>query len=432
MSSSANQAIPLSSDWAATATQSSVHAGPSLIQSLITVLSAPATPNQLCSLEISAVSASYIYSQFVAHIPFKLNIIPTEEQLFNIAGKNPDSVPAATAAATATASSINLFGKRSLSTPHSPSAQRRAQRSAQRSAQHSAQSQKPLEQAAHNLIDASVDPLEFVSALLTLFNLLSLVDHLKINGRHWPSPSPESLDDTSEYLPPLPSSPTFSLSIFPKTSILEIDCVPPENVLDLPSLAPTLRLLKFSRCGIFDLSAIIGDVTYPILTHFKAASCAIDELSNLNPPPPLHPPFKALAALVSLNLSGNNLLLHTTALAGLSSLCLLERLDLSFNAIMSMDSAHTLLGNVKVLILTGNRLTTAKGLDRLYSLEYLALDNNNINTTQDVVGVTRLPCLADILLQHNPFSRSAPAYRVSILNLFREQVSTEGSTHTHR
>ena len=251
------------------------------------------------------------------------------------------------------------------------------------------------------------DPLEFVSALLTLHALLSEVQHLKINGRHWPSPSLESLDDTSStYAPPL-QDPLVDLTIFSGVTILEIDCVPPERVTNLPKLSAELRLLKFSRCGIFDLSAIFGGSSsssspiYPKLTHFKAASCSIDELSGLSPSPSssLPPPISLLTGLQSLNLSGNNLLKYETALAGLASLVQLVRVDLSFNAISSMDNAFTLLGNVKMLILTGNRLSSAKGIDRLYSLEYLALDNNCIEAIQDVAGVARLPCLADIQLQ---------------------------------
>jgi ribosomal protein L30E len=32
-----------------------------------------------------------------------------------------------------------------------------------------------------------------------------------------------------------------------------------------------------------------------------------------------------------------------------------------------------MLGNIKVLLLTGNRLTSGKGLEKLYAVEYLAI-----------------------------------------------------------
>jgi hypothetical protein len=48
---------------------------------------------------------------------------------------------------------------------------------------------------------------------------------------------------------------------------------------------------------------------------------------------------------------------------------------------------------------------------------------------QDVAGVARLPCLSELALKSNPFSRDAGAggsHRVPVLNLFREQRAAAG------
>lgn len=57
----------------------------------------------------------------------------------------------------------------------------------------------------------------------------------------------------------------------------------------------------------------------------------------------------------------------------MSSLVNLEKVDLSYNFLSTMEGANGMLGNIKVLLLTGNRLTSGKGLEKLYAVEYLAI-----------------------------------------------------------
>jgi hypothetical protein len=381
--------VLLPAAWSSHPPAGSALSGAPLVARLISLLSRPA-PDGLVSLELSAVSAAYVADQMTCHIPYKLGVDPSGERLFEIGGRNrglsqaareqqdtPDASSNGPAAAASSPhppssppapSSLNFFGSRSKSIP-SPLSTKPNKANKQPSP-----SRLPAAAAANGLIDEGVDPFEFVSALLTLHALFSKVDHLRVNGRHWPAPPPPPDDGAKEYAPPA-SEPRVDLSLFSNVSVLEVDCVPPERVANLPSLAPRLRLLKFSRCGIFDAPALFGSTPFPALTHFKASSCALDELSGLASSPP---PLALLSNLQSLNLSDNNLLSHETALAGLSSLSSLSRLDLSFNALSSMAGCNALLGNVKMLFLTGNRLTSAEGVDRLYSLELLALDNNAI------------------------------------------------------
>lgn len=61
------------------------------------------------------------------------------------------------------------------------------------------------------------------------------------------------------------------------------------------------------------------------------------------------------------------------------------------------------LGNVTELCLTGNEISSTRGLDRIFSLERLALDENNINQLTHIVGLANLPFLTNLDLKGNPF-----------------------------
>ena len=93
-----------------------------------------------------------------------------------------------------------------------------------------------------------------------------------------------------------------------------------------------------------------------------------------------------------------------------------------------MKNCYLLLGNIKTLLLSGNLITQGVGLDRLWSLEKLSLDSNRIDALEDIVGVSKLPCLMDFDVKENPLCLNLPTYRVSILNLFRERRSGEAES----
>ena len=60
------------------------------------------------------------------------------------------------------------------------------------------------------------------------------------------------------------------------------------------------------------------------------------------------------------------------------------------------------LGNVTELILTGNEITSTRGLDRLFSLERLSLDENKIQTLSNIAGIAKIPFLMNFDLKGNP------------------------------
>ena len=61
------------------------------------------------------------------------------------------------------------------------------------------------------------------------------------------------------------------------------------------------------------------------------------------------------------------------------------------------------IGNVTELLLTGNEISTTRGLDRIFSLERLSLDENKIQQLTHISGLAELPFLVNFDLKGNPF-----------------------------
>ena len=60
------------------------------------------------------------------------------------------------------------------------------------------------------------------------------------------------------------------------------------------------------------------------------------------------------------------------------------------------------IGNVTELILTGNDISSTRGLDRLFSLEHLSLDANNVHNLASIAGIAKLPFLMKFDLKGKP------------------------------
>ena len=225
--------------------------GNELVKNLISNLDSQNKRGKLVSVELSAASVSYLSGQFTCHIPYKIGLDPSPERLIEIGGLNESGghsngndadVNAAAAAsprggsAAASASvGLNLFGRRSKLVGPGESAS----------------------VAANGLIEGEVDPFEFVSALLTLHNLLGNIQHLRLTGNHWPVRSPANDEgDTSTSLEsaassakvlPVHQDPIVDMSLFPNVTILEVEAVPPEAIINIHKVYRKLRLLKLER-----------------------------------------------------------------------------------------------------------------------------------------------------------------------------------------
>ncbi len=100
-----------------------------------------------------------------------------------------------------------------------------------------------------------------------------------------------------------------------------------------------------------------------------------------------------------------------------------------------MNRAHTMLGNIQELNLSGNRLSNVAGIERLYSLERLDLTHNAISILADVSGLAKLPELMVLDLKGNPIEKDGlkMSYRLKLLNLFKEaRLDTSNKNLTYR
>jgi hypothetical protein len=237
------------------------------------------------------------------------------------------------------------------------------------------------------------------------------------------------------------NKPRVDMLVFPNLTVLYLDRIPPEWVTNLYTLHKTIRLIRSEKACIYDMTTFLfgvdgnnqdiesrRHVNLPKLEFLKVNYASIGEMSCLRGKRSsilgeevlLPPPLSRLPKLRSLSLAYNEIRRVKTALAGLIHLPNLVRLDLSYNQIKSMRGADGMLGNVKVLVLTGNLLTNVDGLVKLYGLETLHLDGNKINDVSSVAGIGNLPNLMNISLKGNPFTYKDPLiYRIKVLDFFK-------------
>ena len=264
-----------------------------------------------------------------------------------------------------------------------------------------------------------------------------------------------------QYFHRLRYSPSIDVSMFSDLQVLLLDQVPPSWVHNLCHVASTLQVLRVERACLYDLqllllsslaSPIIEDcdymlsksstVVYSQLTHLKLSHCNLGEMTRGLGPPlkrknknddnnnniyrKLRLPLARMPQLKSVDFAHNDIRSERTALGcGIANASQLSILDLSYNQIPSLVKAPLSLGNLQTLLLTGNHIKSAEGIDRLYALKTLALDDNQIASWTDVAGLARLPELHALKLKGNPFmveskSRTKLA-RVMLLDVFREQ-----------
>ena len=318
--------------------------------------------------------------------------------------------------------------------------------------------------------------------------LLPRLTHLRISADPWPAHSSKSQATTTtstqtvaaasvqelhhslQYFHQLRYHPRVDVSLFSNLQVLLLDSVPSAWVVNLVQLQDSLQVLRVERASLNDLEAFLflkddningkdddettlesnGDnassvVCYSSLTHLKLSRCSLGDATRGLVPPKRRsrensatattaefiPPLSTMPNLVSLGLSHNSIRSETTLLAcGMSTATTnnqMSTLDLSYNLLShSLPNARQYCGtHLKTLLLTGNQIETANGLDQLHSLEHLALDDNKIKTWTDIVGLARLPYLNILKLKGNPLLATSSIgrkhVRVMLLDLFRER-----------
>jgi hypothetical protein len=78
-----------------------------------------------------------------------------------------------------------------------------------------------------------------------------------------------------------------------------------------------------------------------------------------------------------------------------------------------MDDIFMHIGNITELILTGNEISTTRGLDRIFSLELLSLDENKIQQLTHISAIAKMPFLMNFDLKGNPFEIDGEMFLVN-------------------
>jgi hypothetical protein len=98
-----------------------------------------------------------------------------------------------------------------------------------------------------------------------------------------------------------------------------------------------------------------------------------------------------------------------------------------------MNGAHLLLGNIKILLLGHNLITSVVGLDRMLALETLDISYNNIDTLSSISSIAKLPDLMNLRLIGNPFCIIGKREsRCKLFNIFKDARMKDDSQLTFR
>jgi Leucine-rich repeat (LRR) protein len=123
-------------------------------------------------------------------------------------------------------------------------------------------------------------------------------------------------------------------------------------------------------------------------------------------------------SLRSLNLASN---LFTEIPDSLALLTRLTSLDLSNCMIESLQSlSRNPLPAILTLKLRANRLRSLAGIERLLSLENLAVQDNYLSDPMEAARLTQTPNFHRLWIKHNPLTKKHSDYRITMFNIFRK------------
>ncbi|KAF9958657.1 hypothetical protein BGZ70_009126 [Mortierella alpina] len=173
-----------------------------------------------------------------------------------------------------------------------------------------------------------------------------------------------------------------------------------------PSTSPILSPDSYSE----DEEAILRSIKmWPALRHLSVSDNALPTLQHSDT-------FSHTLAIVSLDLSHNLLIAPPPGLIHLHNL---QSLNMSYNMMESVQAIYQILGNIAVLDLRGNRLTSLCGLERLWNLEKVDVRDNRLDEAAEVGRLAALPGIREVWAESNPFCEKQPKYRLEILAVFK-------------
>jgi hypothetical protein len=244
-----------------------------------------------------------------------------------------------------------------------------------------------------------------------------------------------------------------TLAPFNNLTELYLHMCPPSTVIDLLYFRKQLEVLVITSSGIPDLGSLfcpsfentaihINDLAlapmilneavqkskfisqqtkdflnehgWKSLRKFVLCNCGIARLDQS---------MHFFPSVEVLNLSKNDL----SHLTHLQDCHRLYELNLSHNRLKILSNISLVLGNIVRLNLSWNFIRSLDGLDKLYSLEFLDVSNNQIDDFMEINHLRKLPCLEEVILQNNPI-HSLLNYRYLVYHQFLSDKAFTQST----
>ncbi|KAJ5068003.1 hypothetical protein M0811_12703 [Anaeramoeba ignava] len=183
--------------------------------------------------------------------------------------------------------------------------------------------------------------------------------------------------------------------LFPKLKSLEIFQCDLNDFYDLHKFIPKLTHLTLDSCKMKNFKDVFLDGS--LTNKIKSFTCTHNFINFFDES------LKSLQEIENLDLHSNKI----TEITGMNYINIknLNTLNLSFNQISSVSQIYMFLGYIKELNLSGNRLTSTKGLTKLYSLEKLDISENKITSIKEITALRKIPNLFDLKIALNPCTK---------------------------
>lgn len=165
---------------------------------------------------------------------------------------------------------------------------------------------------------------------------------------------------------------------------------------------------------------IVGDaLTSGVWKYLQVLDCSYNQLESLDECLVCQVPQATLTSKTALNFLRRLDASHNkiTSIQNLQFCYTLEYVDLGFNQITSIEDVAQCLGNVRVLILAYNALSSLSGIEvcpihcslfkwyqKMLGLEKVDLKKNLLSITEELSKFTALPFIEAIWLKGNPFA----------------------------
>ncbi|EPX73870.1 uncharacterized protein SOCG_03089 [Schizosaccharomyces octosporus yFS286] len=159
-----------------------------------------------------------------------------------------------------------------------------------------------------------------------------------------------------------------------------------------------------------DVESILSSNAWSQLLYFRCSNCSLKYISPKT--------FLPLVSLLSLDLSGNELVEIPSALAELPQL---RSLNLASNKIVNCRTFyHIELRSLQTLVLACNQLKDLSGLEAAPTLQRLDIRDNLIVDPVEFRRLVGNTNFEEAYIASNPFTKTNSSHRILIFNYFRE------------